>query len=335
MATFEHMPEALKHLGFTGRAVLAPMSGVTDVPFRRVAASFGAGLVVSEMVASEAFVVGHEEMRLKAESEGIEVPVVQLAGRQPRWMAEAARLAEQSGAAIIDINVGCPAKKVVSGLSGSALMRDLDLAKQLITATVGATRVPVTLKMRLGWDRETINAPELARIAESEGVRLVTVHGRTRNQFYKGKADWAAIHAVRDAVSLPLVANGDLTTPEAAPDMLKASGADAVMIGRGAYGAPWVVGQTASYLKTGSYEDAPHGTQLVDTICVHYEAMLSHYGVALGVRQARKHLDWYLQASGREVAPQDRLRLMRSEEPSDVLDAVKALFARGSQRKAA
>ncbi|MEO0497640.1 MAG: tRNA dihydrouridine synthase DusB [Pseudomonadota bacterium] len=317
---------ALKALGFTGRAVLAPMSGVTDVPFRRIASRFGAGLVVSEMVASEAFVVGHEEMRLKAESDGIEVPVVQLAGREPRWMAEAAKLAEQSGAAIIDINMGCPAKKVVSGLSGSALMRDLELAQRLIVATVSATSVPVTLKMRLGWDHDSINAPQLAQIAEGEGVQLITVHGRTRNQFYKGKADWSAIHAVRDAMSLPLIANGDLTRPEDAPDMLTASGADAVMIGRGAYGAPWIVGQTSQFLANGRYPPAPSGASLAVVIAEHYEAMLAHYGTALGVRQARKHLDWYLQTSTVNASPDQRLQLMKAEEPKEVLALIADLF---------
>ncbi|MEM1364768.1 MAG: tRNA dihydrouridine synthase DusB [Pseudomonadota bacterium] len=330
MTLYSDIPQALSALGFSGRAVLAPMSGVTDVPFRRVAAGFGAGLVVSEMVASEAFVVGHEEMRLKAESDGIDTPVVQLAGREPRWMAEAAKLAEQSGAAIIDINMGCPAKKVVSGLSGSALMRDLALAQRLIAATVSAVSVPVTLKMRLGWDRETINAPDLAQIAQGEGVQLITVHGRTRNQFYKGEADWGAIHAVRDAISLPLVANGDLTRPENAPSMLEASGADAVMIGRGSYGAPWIVGQTSSFLANGAYQADPSGEELVAVVSGHYEAMLGHYGTALGVRQARKHLDWYLASSGVAVSAQERLHLMKAEEPSEVLAAIQRIFVQST-----
>jgi tRNA-dihydrouridine synthase B len=316
----------MTELGFRSRAVLAPMSGVTDVPFRRLAAKLGAGLVVSEMVASEAFVVGQEEMRLKAETEGLDVPVVQLAGRQPKWMAEAARLAEQSGASIIDINMGCPAKRVVSGLSGSALMRDLELAKSLIVATVAATELPVTLKMRLGWDEASINAPELARIAQNEGIRLVTVHGRTRNQFYKGKANWNAIHAVRDVISLPLIANGDLTSPEDAPAMLEASGADGVMIGRGAYGAPWLVGQTGQYLAQGSYMPAPNGAALGALVASHYEAMLSHYGETLGMRQARKHIDWYLEKASIQLPGEQRRALLTSDDPATVLDQLQSVF---------
>src|SRR5689334_259297 len=236
------------------RVVLAPMSGVTDAPFRRLVSELGAGLVVSEMTASDALIEGDRNAVLRIEGQGVGTHVVQLAGCEPRWMAEGARIAEGAGADIIDINMGCPAKRVANKQSGSALMRDLDHALTLIEATVGAVALPVTLKMRLGWDDRSINAPELARRAQNAGVRLITVHGRTRCQFYTGKADWDAIRAVKDAISIPLVVNGDIRGFVHAEEALRASGADAVMVGRAAQGRPWLPGQIARYLETGHKE---------------------------------------------------------------------------------
>jgi nifR3 family TIM-barrel protein len=303
----QFLSNAAAHLFLTGVAptpaagtapvMLAPMSGITDIVFRRLAIRYGAAYAVSEMVASAEFARGNEEARLRAEGAGMPVRIVQLAGREPRWMAEAARLAEASGAEVIDINMGCPAKKVVGGASGAALMRDLPLALSLIEATVGAVRVPVTLKMRLGWDDSTIVAPELAPLAEAAGIRLVTVHGRTRQQFYEGRADWDAIRAVAAAVSIPLIANGDLAAVEDAPAMLAAAGADGVMIGRGAQGRPWFPGQVAAFLASGERRPAPALAEQHAVACEHYEGLLGLYGRDTGLRHARKHLGWYLDAA--------------------------------------
>jgi tRNA-dihydrouridine synthase B len=290
-------PLKIGDIELANRVLLAPMSGVTDAPFRRLTAALGAGLVVSEMTASDDLVNGRPMSRLRCEATGIGPHVVQLAGCEVRWMAEGARIAGAAGAEIIDINMGCPARHVTGGQSGSALMRDLDHAVRLIEATISAVKVPVTLKMRLGWDDRTLNAAELARRAEAAGVQMISVHGRTRCQFYNGKADWGAVRAVRDAIRIPLVVNGDITSFEQAMAALEMSGADAVMVGRGAQGQPWLPGQIGRRIETGIVESAPSLTEQLKYIRALYDEVCRHYGLRIGLRHARKHLGWALQTA--------------------------------------
>ena len=294
--------------------LLAPMAGITDLPFRQLVGTFGAGLVVSEMVASQEMVQAKPGVRERAELGcGEAATSVQLAGRDPYWMGEAARMVEAQGAKIIDINMGCPAKKVTGGLSGSALMKTPDHALSLIQAVVEAVDVPVTLKMRLGWDDDCLNAPEIARRAEEAGIRMVTIHGRTRCQFYKGRADWRAIRPVKEAVSIPVIANGDICTPEDARVALAQSGADGVMIGRGIQGAPWRLAEVAHALGYGNAPDVPDGKDFADMVLAHYEAALDFYGLKLGARVIRKHLGWYMDHAG-TPAPMRKHILMAPPE---------------------
>lgn len=324
------------------RVFLAPMSGVTDEPFRALAHRHGAGLVVSEMVASEELAQSRPDMVRRARGAAKLDPfVIQLAGREAKWMAEGARVAQDLGAQAIDINMGCPARQVTGGLSGSALMRDPDHALSLIEATVAAARVPVTLKMRLGWDHGSLNAPELARRAEAAGVQMVTVHGRTRCQFYGGRADWSAIRRVREAIAIPLIANGDGATAEDAAAMLAASGADGIMIGRGAYGRPWWPGVVAERLDPGSGIAEPGLSEEAEIVRSHHMAILEHYGAEHGNRIARKHSGWTVdRLRGRGFidstdASAWRAKLLGTADNGAVRAGLAELYGRLDDRRAA
>ncbi|GGF22493.1 tRNA-dihydrouridine synthase [Youhaiella tibetensis] len=316
-------------------AFLAPMAGITDRPFRSIAERYGAGLVVSEMIASSALVAAQNDMVRKLNKREGRLPhVVQLAGCEAEWMQRGAEIACDAGADILDINFGCPSKRVTNGFAGSALMRVPDQALRLVETVVGATSLPVTVKMRLGWDDDSLNAAQIARSAVDAGVRMITVHGRTRQQFYKGTARWELVRAVVEAVDVPVVVNGDVIDLASAREALEQSGAAAVMLGRGAQGRPWVVGQIGAALAGEPVPEAPSGDALTDLIAEHYQDMISEYGSHIGVRAARKHLDWYLEALGISLDKETRRGLLNAESPDEVVTMIPEIYS-GAWRQAA
>ncbi|HXJ01981.1 MAG TPA: tRNA dihydrouridine synthase DusB [Micropepsaceae bacterium] len=345
----DHSTLCLENHGFrigdipiAGRVLTAPMTGVSDLPFRRAASKLGAPYVATEMVACEMFAAGRPDVvRRAAVGDGLPLMVVQLVGREERWLAKGAALAEASGADIIDINMGCPAKEVTGALSGSALMRDLDHAERLIAAAVGATSRPVTLKMRLGWDDASRNAPELAARATRAGVKAITVHGRTRQQFYRGSADWRAVAEVKAATSLPVIVNGDIVDAVSAREALRQSGADAIMIGRGAYGRPWIAASIDHALQTGAELTEPGLMRRLEIVLDHLADSLRFYGDDLGLKIFRKHLGWYVENAPLPLSPQLRrtakaqlCRLMTAREIETALAALWHEDAAGFDRAA-